>query len=358
MTEAETAKHLEELERVKHLRELETAKHLQELEKTRAELAKRTEELERLKAAATPPPVSQERRKVSQIDVPPKPASTPAKLKTRADTYCPVLGCGLYIQNIDDHEITITKITINDRDDCPVTQELFGKAFDSAVLGVGDSITLITPCGIVRAAIATNNGGVNNLTFNSAAATSIPSTVAVEKKRDILGYRLGMTKDETIDKLKAENIKCRLDLPQPTLADEFHCSLKEDRELLSINITQDLETNIVFLILYGFQKYASDRDQMDSIIEQYKPRPVDPMGLPLPGVPKIPCPRNSTGKADAESWSCELGNGIILGFGPVKNKPWNWHLYLIDTATQALLVKIDENKKFEERRQRNPPTKF
>jgi hypothetical protein len=292
-------------------------------------------------------------------------AGSPSKLKIITNSNCSA-ACGLFIQNVDDRDITITKITLNDRDDCPVRYDLFGREFDSVNLAAGDSVTLVTTCGIVRAAITTQDG-LTTYNFNRQAPASnsydflaqrpysaSKPAIADSGKRDILGYRLGMTKDEMTAKLIADQIKCSLKQPPPELIDVSDCYLKNGSEVLSISVARDLEPNIVVGVSYGFLSGASDLDQVDSVIEQYRPKQTDPLGIPLPGIPRTAC----GARPSDLTRQCDLGNDILLYFGPVSGKPWNWAVTLFDVGTIKRLSETNKQRQVDERKRLNPPTKF
>lgn len=71
------------------------------------------------------------------------------------------VGAGATITNVGNNAIHVIDVTINDRDDCkpkPLTGALGGERNEIALLKVGDTLGLITRCGIVRMTIKTDRG--------------------------------------------------------------------------------------------------------------------------------------------------------------------------------------------------------
>jgi hypothetical protein len=174
---------------------------------------------------------------------------------------------------------------------------------------------------------------------------------ATQGKRDILGFKLGMTKME----VEAAGGKCSPDW------DRYRsCSAQKDGQLI-LRFQEYAESKLVWLIRYRFTS-GSGMDQMiQNVSEQFGRQP-----RTSPGITEWPGSRRETASGmllgiPAASWD-DFGDGSSMGLyvhgGPA---PFDYELQLHSTT----LARLDQEAKKEadeadraKRRAINPKPKF
>jgi hypothetical protein len=181
-----------------------------------------------------------------------------------------------------------------------------------------------------------------NVSWRCLASSSLntPSALNRAPKDDVLGFHIAMTMDELLDKIMIDKIDCARS--HVDKGETVRCMLSNGEELL-FNLTEHLNPNEVWNIVYLFQSSSSFQNQYESMIQQYRPQGN--------------CIRNGE-LCRIEAGGIGPGLKISLRLLDKPTSKNNWMLLLLNDALAERDKEAFEQLKAEKQKETNPPKRF